>query len=188
MDVTLLQQGGSAEEPAADENRFELVLKKLKGIAVGSFGILQIPISLKALSQEESSGEVQVVMDGAAVTGHTLTQPLLWQYPIKVMGISHLEFEARTLLTQTAGCTSTLHTLRGTVNLAVCGLSQSTCNAKGRTEHAEALSDSPNAECATRPNVLYHTSFHSTQDIAPTALLDEESATLNMNVMSAVLL
>lgn len=84
MDVTLLQQGGSAEEPAADENRFELVLKKLKGIAVGSFGILQIPISFKAQSLEESTGEVQIVMDGAAVTGQTLAESLLWQYPIKV--------------------------------------------------------------------------------------------------------
>ncbi|KAL0021413.1 hypothetical protein WJX79_003538 [Trebouxia sp. C0005] len=83
VDVTLLQQGGSAEEPAADENRFELVLKKLKGIAVGSFGILQIPISFKAQSLEESTGEVHIVMDGGAVTGQTLTEPLLWQYPIK---------------------------------------------------------------------------------------------------------
>ncbi|DBA78771.1 TPA: putative protein fap47 [Trebouxia sp. C0004] len=80
VDVTLLQQ---AEEPAADESRFELVLKKLKGIAVGSFGILQIPISFKAQSLEESTGEVQIVMDGAAVTGQTLAEPLLWQYPIK---------------------------------------------------------------------------------------------------------
>ena len=88
----MLQQGGSTEEPAADENRFELVLKKLKGIAVGSFGILQIPISFKAQSLEESTGEVQIVMDGAAVTGQTLTQPLLWRYPIKVWASATLNF------------------------------------------------------------------------------------------------
>ena len=84
VDVMLLQQGGSAEEPAADENRFELVLKKVKGIAVGSFGILQIPISFKALSLEESSGEVQILLEGASVGGQTLAEPLLWQYPVKV--------------------------------------------------------------------------------------------------------
>lgn len=84
VDVTLLQQGGSTEEPPADENRFELVLKKLKGIAVGSFGILQIPISFKALSLEESGAEVHICMDPASVTGLSLTEPLLWRYPIKV--------------------------------------------------------------------------------------------------------
>ncbi len=85
VDVTLFQQGGSTEEPPADENRFELVLKKLKGIAVGSFGILQIPISFKALSLEESTGEVQIVMEGASVSGQDLAEPLMWQYPIKVL-------------------------------------------------------------------------------------------------------
>ena len=80
----LLQQGGSTEEPAADENRFELVLKKVKGIAVGSFGILQIPISFKALSLEESCGEVQILLEGASIGGQTLAEPLLWQYPVKV--------------------------------------------------------------------------------------------------------
>lgn len=80
----MLQQGGSSEEPPADENRFELVLKKLKGIAVGSFGVLQVPISFKALSLEESSGEVHICMDAASATGLSLTEPLLWQYLIKV--------------------------------------------------------------------------------------------------------
>ena len=84
VDVALLQQGGSAEEPPADENRFELVLKKLKGIAVGSFGILQVPISFKALSLEESNGEVHICMDAASVSGLSLAEPLVWQYPIKV--------------------------------------------------------------------------------------------------------
>lgn len=84
VDVTLLHQGGAIEEPAADENRFELVLKKLKGIAVGSFGILQLPISFKALSLEESSGEVQVLMEAASVSSLDISEPLLWRYPIKV--------------------------------------------------------------------------------------------------------
>lgn len=80
----LLQQGGSPDEPPADENRFELVLKKLKGVAVGSFGSLQIPISFKAVSLEESSGQVHVCMDPASVSSLSLSEPLLWQYPIKV--------------------------------------------------------------------------------------------------------
>ena len=84
VDVTLFQQGGSTEEPAADENRFELVLKKLKGVAVGSFGILQIPLSFRAQSLEESSGEVQVVMEGVPGSGEAMAKPLLWQYPIQV--------------------------------------------------------------------------------------------------------
>ena len=84
VDVTLSHQGSTSEEPAADENRFELVLKKQKGVAVGSYGILQIPISFKAQSLEESSGEVQVVMDGASVSGQNISEPLLWQYPLKV--------------------------------------------------------------------------------------------------------
>ena len=84
VDVTLSHQSPSGEDPAADENRFELVLKKQKGVAVGSFGILQIPISFKAQSLEESCGQVQVVMDGASVSGQNIAEPLLWQYPIKV--------------------------------------------------------------------------------------------------------
>lgn len=84
VDLTLLQQGGSPDEPPADENRFELVLKKLKGIAVGSFGTVQIPISFKAVSLEESSGQVHVYMDPASVSSLSVSQPLLWQYPIKV--------------------------------------------------------------------------------------------------------
>lgn len=84
MDLALLQQGGSSEELSAEENRFELVQKKLKGIAVGSFGTLQIPISFKARSLEESIGEVQICMDGTSVSSMTITQPLLWHYPLKV--------------------------------------------------------------------------------------------------------
>lgn len=84
VDLTLLQQGGSPDEPPADENRFELVLKKLKGIAVSSFGILQIPISFKAVSLEESGGEVHICMDTAAVSSLSVSEPLLWRYPIKV--------------------------------------------------------------------------------------------------------
>ena len=84
VDLALLQQGGSAEETSSEENRFELVQKKLKGIVVGSFGTVQIPISFKARSLEESSGEVQVCMDGASVSSMSLTEPLLWHYPIKV--------------------------------------------------------------------------------------------------------
>ena len=84
MDLALLQQEGSAEETSSEENRFELVQKKLKGIAVGSFGTLQIPISFRARSLEESSGEVQVCMDGASVSSMSVTEPLLWHYPIKV--------------------------------------------------------------------------------------------------------
>ncbi|KAL3150260.1 Uncharacterized protein ABBQ32_000112 [Trebouxia sp. C0010 RCD-2024] len=83
VDLMLLQQGGSPDEPPADENRFELVLKKLKGVAVGSFGSLQIPISFKAVSLEESSGQVHVCMDPASVSSLSLSEPLLWQYPIK---------------------------------------------------------------------------------------------------------
>ena len=83
VDVTLTQQGGATEEPPADENRFELVLKKVKGIAVGSFGILQIPISFKALSLEESSGEVHISMDAASVSTISVKEPLIWHYPIK---------------------------------------------------------------------------------------------------------
>ena len=118
VDVTLLQQGGSTEEPAADENRFELVLKKLKGIAVGSFGILQIPISFKAQSLEESTGEVQIVMDGAAVTGQTLTEPLLWQYPIKVWASCTLSLRQEPCSPQQQGLPSTPHSHRGIVSLA----------------------------------------------------------------------
>ena len=128
MDVTLLQQGGTAEEPAADENRFELVLKKLKGIAVGSFGILQIPISFKAQSLEESTGEVQIVTDGAAVTGQTLAEPLLWQYPIKVWPSATLTLRQEPCSPQQQGLPSAPHTPRGTVSLADCELSRSTCN------------------------------------------------------------
>lgn len=84
VDLALLQQGGSGEEASAEENRFELVQKKLKGIAVGAFGTLQIPISFKARSLEESSGEVQVCMDGASVSSMSFTEPMLWHYPIKV--------------------------------------------------------------------------------------------------------
>ena len=84
VDLALVQQGDSADEPSAEENRLELVQKKLKGIAVGSFGTLQIPISFKARSLEESSGEVQVCMDGASVSGMSFTEPMLWHYPIKV--------------------------------------------------------------------------------------------------------
>ena len=84
VDLALLQQDSSAEEPSAEENRFELVQKKLKGIAVGPFGTLQIPISFKARSLEESSGEVQVCMDGASITAILFSEPLLWHYPIKV--------------------------------------------------------------------------------------------------------
>lgn len=86
VDITLLQQGSSMEEPSADENRFEVVLKKQKGVAVGPFGVLQIPISFKAVSLEESNAEVQVLMESAPTSN--LNQPssgqLLWKYPLKV--------------------------------------------------------------------------------------------------------
>ena len=88
VDLALLQQGDSAEEPSAEENHFELVQKKLKGIAVGSFGTLQIPISFKARCLEESNGEVQVCMDGTSVSSMASTEPLLWHYPIKVSFVS----------------------------------------------------------------------------------------------------
>lgn len=91
IDITLLHQGGSLEEPPADENHFELVLKKHKGLAVGPFGVLQIPISFKAVSLEESNGEVQVVMEAAPTSNlnQPQSEPLLWQYPIKVSACAH---------------------------------------------------------------------------------------------------
>ena len=62
VDITLTHKGHGTEEPPADENWFEIVLKKQKGVAVGPFGVLQIPITFKAVSLEESSGEVQCPM------------------------------------------------------------------------------------------------------------------------------
>ena len=46
VDLMLLQPEASREEPSEHENRFELVQKKLKGLAVSSFGTLQIPSAL----------------------------------------------------------------------------------------------------------------------------------------------
>lgn len=89
----MLQQGGSTDELPADENRFEMVLKKQKGVAVGPFGVLQIPISFKAVSLEESNAEVQVVMESAPTSN--LNQPssgqLLWTYPLKVSLHIHID-------------------------------------------------------------------------------------------------
>ena len=107
-----MHQGGSLEEPPADENRFELVLKKQKGVAVGPFGVLQIPISFKAVSLEESNGEVQIVMESAPSSN--LNQPgsgqLLWQYPLKVSLSTSLR------LSRSASKFDGLHTVIGCVS------------------------------------------------------------------------
>ena len=88
----LLQQESSSLELSGHDNRFELVQKKLKGIAVGSCGTLQVPISFRACSLEESTAEVQICMDPASVSSLTTTDPLLWHYPIKVRLASVFSF------------------------------------------------------------------------------------------------